>query len=133
MLQCRISWLFRLTQLPGELALIVRLRLDAALYMPAPQRTPGTKGRPRKQGARLPTLAQVAANPKTHWQRVLIRNWYGDGRRVIEIVSQTAVWFHSGQPPLPIRWVLIRDPKGKFKTQALLCTDLQADPVQIVK
>ena len=25
---------------------------------------------------------------------------------------------------------MIRDPKGKFKTQALLCTDLNIDPVQ---
>ena len=130
-----ILWLFRLTQLPGQLCLIVRLRLDAALYKPAPTRTSRTIGRPRKKGERLPTLEQVAANPKTRWRRVTIRNWYGEGRRQIEIVSQTAVWFHSGQPPLPIRWVLIRDPakRGKFKTQALLCTDLKVDPVQIVK
>lgn len=131
-----IAWLFRLTQLPGQLCLIVRLRLDAALYKPAPKHQPGAKrppGRPRKKGERLPTLEQVAANPKTRWQRVTIRNWYGEGKRVIEIVSQTAVWFHGGQPPLPIRWVLIRDPKGKFKTQALLCTDVMQDPVQIIK
>jgi hypothetical protein len=128
-----ITWLVRLTQLPGELCLIVRLRLDAALYKPAPKRTARTKGRPRRKGARLPTLKQVAANPKTRWQRVTIRNWYGQGRRVIEIVSQTAVWFHSGQPPLPIRWVLIRDPKGTFKTQALLCTDVTIDPSQMIK
>jgi hypothetical protein len=128
-----ISWLFRLTQLPGQLCLIVRFRLDAALYKPAPKRKPSTKGRPRKKGERLPTLAQVAENPKTRWQRVTIRNWYGEGRRQIELVSNTAIWFHKGQPPLPIRWVLIRDPKGKFKTQALLCTDLTVDPVQIIK
>ena len=128
-----ILWLFRLTQLPGQLCLIVRLRLDAALYRPAPKRTARTKGRPRKKGERLPTMEQVAANPQTRWQRVTIRNWYGEGRRRIEIVSQTAVWFHGGQPPLPIRWVLIRDPKGKFTTQALLCTDLKLDPVQIIK
>jgi len=128
-----ILWLFRLTQLPGELCLIVRLRLDAALYQPAPERKPGTKGRPRKKGARLPTLEQVAADPKTTWQTVTIPNWYGEGQRLVEIVSQTAIWFHGGQPPLPIRWVVIRDPKGKFKTQALLCTDVKADPVQIVK
>lgn len=36
-------------------------------------------------------------------------------------------------PPLPIRWVLIRDPKGGFKPQALLCTDLTIQPEQIVK
>jgi len=35
-------------------------------------------------------------------------------------------------PVVPLRWVLIRDPHGKFAPQALLCTDLAADPVQIV-
>lgn len=34
---------------------------------------------------------------------------------------------------MPIRWVLIRDPKGKFKTQALLSTDLTVKPVQMIK
>lgn len=43
------------------------------------------------------------------------------------------LWWHSGQPPVPIRWVVIRDPKGKFKTQALLSTNLKVKPVQIVK
>jgi hypothetical protein len=43
------------------------------------------------------------------------------------------VWYHSGQPPLPIRWVLIRDPQGEFKPQALLCTELKVKPIQIVK
>jgi hypothetical protein len=28
--------------------------------------------------------------------------------------------------------VLIRDPRGRFATQAVLCTDLAADPLQIV-
>lgn len=128
-----IQWLFTLTQWPGKLCAIVRFRLDAALYTPAPKREPGTNGRPRKKGQRLPTLAQVAESTSTPWQRVTILDGYGEGRRRVEIVSNTAVWFHNGQPPLPIRWVLIRDPKGKFKTQALLCTDRTIPPAQIVK
>ncbi len=43
------------------------------------------------------------------------------------------MWFHGGLPALPIRWVLIRDPKGKFKSQALLCTDLTVKPKRIVE
>jgi hypothetical protein len=125
--------LWRMTQLKQPVCMITRFRLDAALYKPAPPRRPHQIGRPRVKGTRLPTLAQVAANPKTVWQRVTIPLWYGEGRRKIEIVSGTAVWRHSGQPVVPIRWVLIRDPKGKFKTQALLCTDLMVKPVQIVK
>ncbi|GJD41199.1 MULTISPECIES: transposase [Methylobacterium] len=38
---------------------ITRLRLDAALYDPAPPRPPGTIGRPRTKGVRRPTLAQT--------------------------------------------------------------------------
>lgn len=59
--------------------------------------------------------------------------WYSEGRRVFEIASATAVWYHSGQPALPMRWVLIRDPKNKFEPQALLCIDLTIKPLQIVK
>jgi hypothetical protein len=128
-----LSLLWRLTQLAQPVCMIVRFRLDAALYEPAPPRRPQQKGRPRLKGERLPTLAQVAVNPKTHWQRMTIPHWYGEGQRRIEIVSGTAVWRHSGQPVVPIRWVLIRDPKGRFKTQALLCTDLKVKPIQIVK
>src|SRR5262249_12632358 len=38
----------------------------------------------------------------------------------------------TGFPPVPIRWVVIRDPLGRFPTQALLCTDLDAKPQQII-
>jgi hypothetical protein len=31
-----------------------------------------------------------------------------------------------------LRWVLIRDPRGVFRTQAVLCTDLRIDPKQII-
>jgi len=115
------------------ICLITRFRLDAALYTPAPKRKPGQMGRTRKKGKRLPTLARVLENPKTMWKRITLKNWYGEARRQIEIVSDTAVWFHPGLPTLPIRWVLIRDPKGKFKSQALLCTDRQATPKQIIE
>ncbi|MEW6092686.1 MAG: transposase [Chloroflexota bacterium] len=128
-----IDFLWRTAKLANPITLIARFRLDAALYEPAPQRKPGQKGRPRKKGKRLPTLEQVLENTHTLWKTVIIPDWYGEGRREVEIASATAVWFHSGMLPMPIRWVLIRDPKGKFKSQALLCTDLEADPGQILK
>lgn len=128
-----IDFLWQTAKLANPITLIARFRLDAALYEPAPQRKPGQKGRPRKKGKRLPTVEQVLENTHTLWKTVVIPDWYGEGRREVEIASATAVWFHSGMPPMPIRWVLIRDPKGKFKSQALLCTDLEADPVQILK
>jgi hypothetical protein len=111
---------------------VTRLRLDAALYEPAPPRHPGTRGRPRLKGKRLPTLASHLADPTTVWTTVTASNWYGAGPRTVEIVSETAVWYHSGLPPVPLRWVLIRDPEGEFDPQALLCTDPTAEPTQIL-
>jgi hypothetical protein len=112
---------------------VTRLRLDAALYKPAPPRRPGTIGRPRTKGARLPSLAEVLTDTATPWQRVIVPGWYGEGDRLVEICSGSAVWHHAGLPVVPIRWVLLRDPHGRFDPQALLCTDLAQDPVQIVR
>jgi DDE superfamily endonuclease len=115
------------------LTAITRLRLDAALYEPAPPRPPGTIGRPRKKGARLPTLSDVLAHKSTSWHALVVQGWYGTGERTIEITTATAVWHHSGLPVVPIRWVLIRDPERRFAPQALLCTDLAQDPAQIIE
>ena len=112
---------------------ITRLRFDAALYAPAPPRQPGAKGRPRKTGARLATLSEVLADAAIVWQRVTIPKWYGEGERRIELASGTAVWRHSGMPVVPIRWVLVRDPLGRFKPQALLCTTLEHSPEQVLR
>jgi hypothetical protein len=128
-----IALLERMRRLKNPICMVTRFRLDAALYEPAPERKPGQKGRPRKKGARLPKLEQRLQDEKTAWQRVTIQDWYGEGQREVDIVSGTGVWCHPGKPALPVRWVLIRDPQGKFKPQALLCTDQQAKPVQVLQ
>jgi hypothetical protein len=112
---------------------ITRLRLDAALYEPAPPRRTGTKGRPRTKGSRLPNLSDVLIRTSTRWHRVRVPGWYGEGDRLIEFCSATAMWCHSGKPVVPIRWVLVRDPLGRFSPQALLCTDPTRDPLQIIR
>ena len=119
-------------KLSNPITFITRLRLDAALYEPAPARRPWQIGRPRLKGERLPNLPEVAQDPTTVWKPTTIANWYGSGERMVEIASKTAVWYSTGLFAVPVRWVLIRDPEGRFKTQALLCTDLEADPQQIL-
>ena len=120
-------------RLSEPITFITRLRLDAALYEPAPPRHPGQIGRPRLKGERLPNLSDVAQDPETVWESTKIANWYGSEERTVEIASATAVWYSTGLPAVPIRWVLIRDPEGGFEPQALLCTDLEADPERIVR
>jgi DDE superfamily endonuclease len=127
-----IELLWQLRQLKNPICMITRIRMDAALYEPA-QPTLGKIGRPRKKGKRLPTLEEIAENKSTRWKRLKVQDWYGEKKRDIQITSQTAVWFHSGQPPLPIRWVIVRDPKNIFKTQAFLCTDLSVSAEQMIR
>ena len=118
--------------LTQPVTLITRLRLDAALYEPAPPREPGQNGRPRIKGKRLPTLKELLGRPDGDWTKTAVA-WYDGSTRTVELISQTAVWYSPGKPTVPIRWVLIRDPLGKFDPQALLCTDLAVAPVQILE
>jgi hypothetical protein len=113
-------------------SVITRLRLDAALYDPPPPRVPGTTGRPRLKGKRRPTLEAVLADEKTQWTPLRVAQWYGEGPREVEVATATAVWYHTGKPPVAIRWVLIRDPQEHFKPQALLSTNLEHTPEQML-
>jgi hypothetical protein len=112
--------------------MITRLRLDARLFDLPPRRQPGTIGRPRVIGKRQPTLAERLANPKTRWRRFRVTGWYGRSERLVEIVSGTAIWHHPGRF-VPIRYVLVRDAADELKPQAFLCTDLNADPLDILR
>ena len=127
-----LKLLERCRRLRNPITFITRLRLDAALYQPAPPRYPGQMGRPRLKGERLPNLSVVAEDPSTVWRAITVRNWYGKEERLVEVVSDSAVWHSTGLPAVPLRWVLIRDPQAEFRTQALLCTDLRADPERII-
>jgi hypothetical protein len=124
-----LDFLHACQALSKPVTVITRLRLDAALYEPAPPYS--GKGRPRKKGKRLPTPQQLIDDPTTVWTRLPFL-CYNHQLRDIEISTHLAVWFHNGQPPVPIRFILIRDGLGKFDPQVLLCTDLSFDPLDIL-
>jgi hypothetical protein len=126
-----LHFLASVIRLP-DVCVITRLRLDAALYDPAPERTTSTKGRPALKGKRQPSLAKRLVDPKTDWQKLTVA-WYAGVMREVEVATGTALWYRAGVPPVPIRWVLLRDPEGKFAPQALLCTDQNTDPAHIIE
>jgi hypothetical protein len=121
-----------LAALAGKVSMITRLRLDAALYEPAPLRKADQVGRSRKKGKRLPTLKQLAAQADTQWQRLIFSEWYGHKAKCMQVATGTALWYHSGKPAVPIRWVLLHDPEGKLGTSALLSTNLALTAEQII-
>jgi hypothetical protein len=117
--------------LPCPVTVVTRLRLDAALHDPVLPRAPGTRGRPRIRGERQPTLAARLLDPATRWEALTVP-WYGGATASVEVATDTALWHRAGQPLLPLRWVLLRDPAGQFDPQALLSTDPAVAPAQII-
>ena len=121
----------RCMSMSNPVTYISRLRLDAALHAwpgPQPAGKPGPK--PMK-GERRPSLEQRLEDASTQWQRHTI-DWYGGKSKTIELTSGTHLWYTPSFDPLPIRWVLVRDPQSKFLPTAFLSTNLQADPLQIL-
>ena len=116
----------------SRVAVVTRLRLDGALYDPIPEPPPGLVGRPRKKGARQPTLAARAADPATEWVAVVVSRWYGHVERTVEVATGTALWYHVGKPTVPLRWVLVRIPGSTDEPKGFLCTDPVADPLTVV-
>jgi DDE superfamily endonuclease len=128
-----LKLLFRCQSLSWPVSFITRLRLDAALYEPAPPRRPGQIGRPRLKGERPPNLSVVAEDRATVWKSTTLANWYGSGESAwLKLLPRRPCGTAPACSLVPVRWVLVRDPQGQFKTQALLCTDLNADPHKIL-
>ena len=100
--------------------------------MPAPPRRPGTNGRPRVNGERWPTLEQVLKEAQTLGQRVRV-SWYNGRRRELDVSRGTAVWERIGQPVVPIRWGLVRDPTGRLEPRAYVSTCPNDRPRAIVQ
>ena len=110
---------------------VTRLRLDANLFDFPPQKRKGRGRRPIK-GKPLKKLSAVIKDRKVSWKRYRVSLWYGRTNRLVEITTGTAMWYHAGVPPVPIRWLLVRDPKGELEPQAFLATDLNARPCDIL-
>lgn len=126
-----LDLLVRVSQQP-TLSMITRLRMDAEVWDDAPPRTAPQKGRPRVKGGRRKSPQERLDDPATEWQKITIENWYGGGKREVEVYNECAVWYKSGFAAVPIRWVLIRDPEGKFKPQTLMSTNRAHGAEQIL-
>jgi hypothetical protein len=120
-----------LTCRASGVSLIAPLRLDARLFGPPPSVRGKRVGRPALVGQRLPNLEQVARQSSTLWQRSQVP-WYDGRRKVLDWTTGTALWYSTGTAPLPIRWVLVRDPAGKLLTRAYFSTDLEQPAPTII-
>jgi hypothetical protein len=113
---------------------ITRFRMDAALYDFLPKQSgKRSRGRPPIKGERLASLKERLTNTETKWKRIVFSQWYAEKNKEMEITSGTAIWYRGGKPAVPLRWVLIRDPQGKLEPMAIQSTDLDLEPIEIVR
>lgn len=115
-----------------NLALVTRLRWDAALYHPPAPRGPGQHGPDRLKGARQPSPQAWAARPDAEWELTEV-NWYKGTRKKMLLFSHTALWYTKGESPVWIRYVIARDPEGVLRDELFACTKLDATPAQIIE
>jgi hypothetical protein len=116
----------------STMTLISRLRLDARLY-DFPVNVPGRRGpKPQKGRKKRKALKDRIDDAKRRGKRVEI-DWYGGERKLVCLLSGVCLWYVSGLPPVPIRWVLVVDPSGKSRPEAFFSTDRTMSPQQIVE
>jgi hypothetical protein len=107
-----------------------RLRSNAALYERQPPRT-GTRGRPRKWGKRLASLAEIATSPATQWVEQTVRRYGKTETLALAVID--CLWEPLG-PDTPIRVILVQDTTKPCGYQlALITTDLNATAARIVE
>src|SRR5260370_20582543 len=110
---------------------VSRLLLTAHLYDPVPPQPRGKPGVKPKKGSRQPKLTHRVKDKASAWLPQEIA-WYAGQQLKMDLLTGVALWYRDGEDPLPIRWVLLRDPSGKCSPFALFCTDPTVPMVQIV-
>ena len=116
--------------LPAQVTVTSRLRANAAIYQPAPERT-GKRGRPRKWGRRLGKLAEIAIDPATNWVEHTVCRYGNTETLMLHVID--CLWEPLG-PDTPVRVIIVQDTTKPAGYQlALITTDLDSTPAQIVE
>ena len=115
--------------LPERVTLTARLRSNAVIHAPKPPKT-GRRGRPRVRGARLGDPGEIVTRAKdSDWQQIDVPV-RGEARALVV----RGLWY-SVLGPRPVQVVIVReiaDGDGDGYRIALISTDLEASPAQIV-
>src|SRR5205807_3886101 len=105
--------------LPDNVHAVGPIHWKAVLSAPLPA---GSKGR-RKKGADLPAPRQLLDDDRHGvWRETTLRHPKGEKRLQVKVAKPVCWYASAGQRPLQV--VLVRDPAGKWRDEALLATDL---------
>lgn len=112
--------------LPQGVAAIGPIHKKAALTKPLPA---GHRGR-RKIGERWTTPAGAFADARWAWRELLLRHPKGQKRLLVKVIGPCCWYNSAGQRPLLV--VLVRDPAGGWRDEALLSSDLGLSAGEVV-
>ena len=112
-----------------NVSIITRGRSDAALYELPPPRRPGQRGRTRVRGKRLQSPEQWATDHPEQFRTITV-NMYGRDVTV-EVASLLGMPYRS-LPGRLVRYVIVKDPDGIYRTDYILCTDTELDEAEIL-
>lgn len=86
----------------------------------------------RKRGPRRPSPQALLHENDPRWPVEKLRLVYPGGEKELEVKVVRSVCWYPAAGPRPLMLVLIRDPEGKWRDEALLSTDLTLTAEQVV-
>lgn len=114
---------------PAHIEVVGAMKSNAVLRTATPAKVPGQPGRPREQGYRLPSPAEIYADDEGYpWQEAEVEMYRGVRR--VRYKSLEAQWSDSNGPEL-MRVVLVKMERGKedFRIYASTCKERDAKEV----
>lgn len=103
------------------ISLISRMRMDARTFE-FPSESKG-RGRKRLVGKRLPTSKAMLNDPAMIWNTMEVV-WYGGERKKVEYLTGTCLWYGYGIRPVPIKWILTREPNNSATGALIFSTEI---------
>lgn len=118
--------------LKHRICLITRLKMNSRLYDFPVEESAKRRGRKKTKGAKLFSFREMLQIPDLNWQEAVIPCYGGRGKR-LRYTWHTSLWGVDGFHPVPIKWVLVRDPEGELDPIPLMSTDVTLSAERIIE
>jgi hypothetical protein len=116
---------------PTNLRVIGPLHWKAALYQRPAPRHPKQRGAAREKGDRLPNPKAMIEDTATYPAELVTIDFPKGPRRLRVQVIRDVLWY-KGSKTDPVMVVLVRDPSGQWRDEALVSTDPTASAAFVI-
>ncbi len=113
---------------PANVQVVGPLRWDAALSAPLGP----SFSKQRKKGDRLPTPREMLDGEDPRWPQESICLVTPRGEKTLQVKVVRKVCWYAAAGPEELMVVLIRDPEGKWRDEALLSTDVRLTADEVI-